>query len=115
MISCTGIWFILVFTYTRIISDLCTIYEKQLEVRSQLNKLIISEAKKVAADSDEHFTMAHVELDSFYFKFKNLLYAGRDATLNVKSENGRALVTLSLDLGHVLDQDQYTKVSKWTF
>ena len=25
----TGIWFILVFTYTRIISDLCTIYEKQ--------------------------------------------------------------------------------------
>ena len=56
--------------------------------------------------------MAYVELDSFYFKFKNLLYAGRDATLNLKSENGRALVTLSLDLGHVLDQDQYTMRSR---
>ena len=56
--------------------------------------------------------MTHVELDSFYFKFKNLLYAGRDATLNLKSENGRALVTLSLDLGHVLGQDQFTKRSR---
>ena len=45
--------------------------------------------------------MAHSELDSFYFKFKNLLYAEEDATLTFKSEAGRAFVTLSLDLGHV--------------
>ena len=46
--------------------------------------------------------MAHFELDSFYFKFKNLLQAEKDATLTIKSEAGRASVTLSLDLGHVL-------------
>ena len=45
--------------------------------------------------------MANAELDSFYVKFKNLLYSEKDATLTLKSEAGRALVTLSLDLGHV--------------
>ena len=45
--------------------------------------------------------MAHSELDSFFFKFKNLRYAEKDVTLTFKSEAGRALVTLSLDLGHV--------------
>ena len=46
--------------------------------------------------------MVHRELDSFYNKFKNLLSAEKDATLTFKSEAGRAFVTLSLDLGHVL-------------
>ena len=46
--------------------------------------------------------MVQQELDSFYFKFKNLLLAEKDATLTFKSEAGRASVTLALDLGHVL-------------
>ena len=51
--------------------------------------------------------MVQWELDSFYFKFKNLLRAEKDATLTFKSEAGRASVSLSLDLGHVLrGQDQ---------
>ena len=48
--------------------------------------------------------MVHVELDSFYVKFKHLLRAEKDATLTLKSEAGRAFVTLSLDLGHVLSE-----------
>ena len=47
--------------------------------------------------------MAH-ELDSFYFKFKNLLHSEKDAVLNLKSESGRCHVTLSVDLGHVISQ-----------
>ena len=42
------------------------------------------------------------ELDTFYFKFKNLLLAEKDATLTIKSEEGRAQVTLFVDLGHLL-------------
>ena len=48
--------------------------------------------------------MVHVELDSFYVKFKHLLRAEKDATLTLKSEAGRAFVTISLDLGHVLSE-----------
>ena len=51
--------------------------------------------------------MVQWELDSFYAKFKNLLRTEKDATLTLKAEAGRAFVTLSVDLGHVLsDQDQ---------
>ena len=46
--------------------------------------------------------MAQWELDSFYFKFKNLLLAEKHATLTLKAEAGRAFVSLSLDLGHIL-------------
>ena len=45
--------------------------------------------------------MAQQELDSFFVKFKCLLQSEKDATLTLKSEAGRAFVTLSLDLGHV--------------
>ena len=48
--------------------------------------------------------MAAQELDSFYFKFKNLLLSEKDATLTVKSEAGRLPVSLSVDLGHVLSE-----------
>jgi hypothetical protein len=48
--------------------------------------------------------MVQSELDSFYVKFKNLLRAEKDATLTLKIEAGRAFVTLSLDLGHVLSE-----------
>ena len=48
--------------------------------------------------------MVHLELDSFYVKFKHLLRAEQNATLTLKSEAGRAIVTLSLDLGHVLSE-----------
>ena len=46
--------------------------------------------------------MAVQDLDSFYFKFKNLLFADKDATLTLKAEAGRVQVSLSADLGHVL-------------
>ena len=49
--------------------------------------------------------MVQFELDSFYVKFKNLLRAEKDAVLTFKSEAGRAFVTLSLDLGHVLSAE----------
>ena len=45
--------------------------------------------------------MAMSEIDSFVFKFKNLLHLEKDATLTMKSETGRAVVTLSVELGHV--------------
>ena len=48
--------------------------------------------------------MAAQELDSFYFKFKNLLLSEKDATLTVKSEAGRIYVSVSVDLGHVLSE-----------
>ena len=41
------------------------------------------------------------EIDSFYFKFKNLLLSEKNATLVLKSKEGRAQVTLSVDLGHL--------------
>ena len=48
--------------------------------------------------------MTQLELDSFYVKFKNLLRAGKDASLTIKSESGRAVVSLSVDLGHVFSE-----------
>ena len=48
--------------------------------------------------------MVHLELDSLYVKFKHLLRAEKNVTLTLKSEAGRAFVTLSLDLGHVLSE-----------
>ena len=48
--------------------------------------------------------MVQFELDSFFIKFMNLLKAEKDATLSLKSEGGRAFVSLSLDLGHVLSE-----------
>ena len=51
--------------------------------------------------------MIQWELESFFLKFKNLLLAEKDATLVLKSEAGRASVSLSLDLGHVFSgQDE---------
>ena len=46
--------------------------------------------------------MAQSELDSFYFKFNNLIHAEKYATLTFKSESGRVVVTLCVDLDHVL-------------
>ena len=48
--------------------------------------------------------MVQSELDSFYVKFKHLLRAEKDATLTIKSEAGRAVIVLSVDLGHVLSE-----------
>ena len=45
--------------------------------------------------------MAVSEIDTFYFKFKNLCVAGINATLTLHSEEGRAQVTLNADLGHL--------------
>ena len=49
--------------------------------------------------------MAVPDLDSFDFKFKNLMFAEKDATLTLKSEAGRVQVSLSVDLGHVLSAE----------
>ena len=46
--------------------------------------------------------MALSALDSFYFKFKNLSSAEENAILTFKSEAGRSVIMLSIDLGHVL-------------
>ena len=48
--------------------------------------------------------MAQFELYSFYVKFKNLLLSEQDATLTLKSESGRAVISLCVDLGHVLSR-----------
>ena len=39
------------------------------------------------------------ELDSFFLKFKTLLFNGVDATLNLQRLNGRICVNLNADLG----------------
>ena len=46
--------------------------------------------------------MAMSEIDSFVLKFKNLLHSEKDSTLTIKSEAGRAVLHLSVELGHVL-------------
>ena len=48
--------------------------------------------------------MAQQELDRFFVKFKCLLQSEKDVALTLKSEGRRAFVTLSLDLGHVLSE-----------
>ena len=42
--------------------------------------------------------MAGYEIDSFVLKFKRLLFAGNNANLTIKSEAGKALVNLSVDV-----------------
>ena len=42
------------------------------------------------------------EIDSFILKFKNLLLSGRNATLLIKSNAGKAEVNLSVELGEIL-------------
>ena len=54
-------------------------------------------------------TMALLEIDSFVLKFKNLLHLEKDASLTKKSEAGRAVVTLSVELGHVLSAPLHFK------
>ena len=45
--------------------------------------------------------MARAEIDSFILKFKNLLLSGRNATLLIKSNAGKAEVNLSVELGEI--------------
>ena len=48
--------------------------------------------------------MAKWEIDSFILKFKNLLLSGRNATLVLKSNAGKAEINLNVELGDVLPQ-----------
>ena len=41
------------------------------------------------------------ELNSFLYKFKNLQFAGIEATLTLESKDGKAFVSLKADLGHL--------------
>ena len=45
--------------------------------------------------------MALLEIDSFYIKFKNLLLSGRNASLTIKSNDGKAEVNLHVELDSV--------------
>ena len=45
--------------------------------------------------------MVQTELVSFYFKLKYLLCAGKNNTLTIKSESGRAVIMLSVDLSKI--------------
>ena len=45
--------------------------------------------------------MAHLEIDSFVLKFRNLCSAGYKATLSVEAENGKASICLKADLGNI--------------
>ena len=42
--------------------------------------------------------MANYEIDSFVLKFKNLLFAGNNANLTIKSEAGKCLVEVDITL-----------------
>ena len=44
------------------------------------------------------------ELDTFYFKFKNIILAEKNLTLTLNSEARRTRVTLSVDLGRLLSE-----------
>ena len=46
--------------------------------------------------------MSREEIDSFIVKFKTLLLSGKKATLVLKSDNGKAEVSLNVELGEVL-------------
>jgi hypothetical protein len=48
---------------------------------------------------NQESTMARTEIDSFIGKFKSLLISGRDATLEIRSNAGKAEVTLHVELG----------------
>ena len=42
--------------------------------------------------------MAYSEIDSFILKLKNLMLAGIDANLNIKTEDGKATITLTAEV-----------------
>ena len=46
--------------------------------------------------------MARAEIDSFIVKFKTLLLSGKKSTLVIKSNNGKAEVSLDVELGEVI-------------
>ena len=45
--------------------------------------------------------MAHLEIESFVLKFRNLCSAGYKATLSVEAEDGKASICLKADIGYV--------------
>ena len=50
--------------------------------------------------------MALSEIDSFIWKFKHLVYSGRNAHLDIKSEAGKAIVHLTTEVDAYADQEQ---------
>ena len=52
-------------------------------------------------------TMAYCEIDSFVKKFKTLCQAGRNASLTLSSNAGKAVVNLRVDLGVLGQQDDH--------
>ena len=46
--------------------------------------------------------MARAEIDSFIVKFNTLLLSGKKSTLVIKSNNGKAEVSLDVELGEVI-------------
>ena len=60
-----------------------------------------SENDSFRYETFQSFTMAHLEIDSFVLKFRNLCSAGYNATLSVEAENGKASICLKADLGNI--------------
>ena len=56
--------------------------------------------------------MACPEIDSFILKFKNLMSAGRNASLNIQVNAGKAHVNLSVELEHPAGGDHPRHGSK---
>ena len=54
--------------------------------------LLLSAREKQAVSDVYQLAMSDLELDSFYVKFKNLVYSGKDANLTIKSEAGKVSV-----------------------
>ena len=71
-----------------------------MAILARLNTKSISSYRKCQPVSDlKHFSHHGFEVDSFVSKFKHLWNSGIDATLTVKSKNGKATVVLTADLG----------------
>ena len=51
--------------------------------------------------------MAYLEVDSFVKKFKILCQAGRNASLTLSSNAGKAVLNLRVDLGVLQEQDPH--------
>ena len=73
-------------------------------MKLQPARMVVTEVystRIVVFQSEIFDKMVQSEIDNFFVKFKNFLHSGSDVTLTVRSGEGKASVTLHLDLGHV--------------
>ena len=73
-------------------------------MKLQPARMVVTEVystRIVVFQSEIFDKMVQSEIDNFFVKFKNFLHSGSDATLTVRSEAGKASLTLLLYVGHV--------------